>query len=129
MASDHKDVQCIAVSHSDKDHTEKWVESVGGAGNIQIIVDDQRQIYGAYGLGISSFWHVLNPWSLGAVFKLGREQNIWNRPTESGSRWQSSGVYAVDASGIVRYSHPSQTTDDLGDFEEALKSLKPEAKL
>lgn len=63
------------------------------------------------------------------VFRLGREQNIWNRPTESGSRWQTSGVYAVDAAGTVRYSHPSQTTDDLGDFEEALKSLNQEAKL
>ena len=117
------------MSHSEKGHTHKWLESVGGAGDVDIIVDDQRQIYAAYGLGVSSFWHVLNPWSMSAVFKLGRGDNIWNRPTESGSRWQTAGLYGVDASGTIRYSHPSQATDDLGDFDEALRSLEVAAKL
>ena len=129
IASDNKDVTCIAVSHSEKEHTDKWLESVGGANAVEVIVDDQRQIYAAYGLGVSSFWHVLNPWSMSAVFKLGRGDNIWNRPTESGSRWQTAGVYGVDASGTIRYSHPSQATDDRGDFDEALRSLQTAAKL
>lgn len=117
-------MQCIAVSHSDKPSTDKWVESVGGAANVQVIVDSERKIYGQYGLGVASFWHVLNPWSLGAVFTMAREEKIANRPTESGTRWQTSGVYAVDASGVVKYSHPSATTDDLGDLEAAVKSIK-----
>lgn len=116
-------MECIAVSHSDKPSTDKWVESVGGAGNVQIVVDDGRKIYAQYGLGVASFWHVLNPWSLGEVFRLAREEKIANRPTESGTRWQTSGVYAVDASGTVQYSHPSQTTDDLGDLEAAVQSV------
>lgn len=96
---------------------------------MEVVVDDERKIYGRYGLGVASFWHVLNPWSLGAVFKMAREEKIANRPTESGTRWQTSGVFAVDASGTVKYSHPSQTTDDLCDPEAAVKAVQSSAKL
>jgi hypothetical protein len=101
---------------------------VGGAGDIEVIVDADRKIYGQYGLGVASIWHVLNPWSLGAVFTLARDEKIKNRPTESGTRWQTSGVYAADAQGVVRYSHPSATTDDLGDLEAAVQSVKASSR-
>lgn len=55
---------------------------------------------------------------------MAKQEGIKNRPTESGTRWQSSGVYAVDASGVVKYSHPSATTDDLGDLEAAVQSVR-----
>jgi len=129
MAEDNRDVHWIAVSHSDQPSTDRWVESVGGTGNVEVIVDHERKIYAAYGLGVSSWWHVLNPWSMANVFKLGRQEKIWNRPTESGSRWQTAGVFAVDASGVVRYSHPAQTTDDLGDLQEAVTSVRRGSKL
>jgi hypothetical protein len=119
----------VAVSHSSQDSTDKWVESVGGAGDVQVIVDDEREIYAQYGLGIASWWHVLNPWSLGAVITLARQDKIKNRPTESGTRWQTSGVFAVDSSGIVKYSHPSRTTDDLGDLDAAVKAVQGAARL
>lgn len=61
---------------------------------------------------------------MGAVFTMAREDKIVNRPTESGTRWQTSGVYAVDAAGVVSYSHPSATTDDLGDLEAAVRSVQ-----
>jgi hypothetical protein len=129
QAEENKDVHCVAVSHSDKTSTDKWVESVGGAGDVVVVVDADRKIYGQYGLGVASFWHVLNPWSLGAVFTMAKEEKIKNRPTESGTRWQTSGVYAVDSSGVVRYSHPSATTDDLGDLEAAVQSVRSTAKM
>lgn len=129
IAKENKDVHCIAVSHSDQDSTNRWLESVGGPNDIQVIVDDARAIYAAYGLGVSSWWHVLSPWSLGSIFKLGREENIWNRPTESGSRWQTAGVFAIDAEGLIRYSHPAQSADDVGDLKAALKSIKSASKL
>lgn len=128
IAEENKDVQCIAISHSDKESTDRWVESVGGSKDVQVIVDHERKIYASYGLGVSSWWHVLSPASLGTVFKLGREENIWNRPTESGSRWQTAGVFGVDSKGIVRYSHPAQSAEDLGDLEAALSSIKSAAK-
>lgn len=129
IAEENEDIHCIAVSHSDQDSTNRWVESVGGTKDVQVIVDHARTIYAAYGLGVSSWWHVLSPASLGTVFKMGREENIWNRPTESGSRWQTAGVFAVDSKGTVRYSHPAQSAEDLGDLEAALSSIKSTSKL
>ena len=130
QAEEHRDVHFIAVSHSDRASTERWTEAVGGAGNVEVLVDEERKAYAQYGLGVSSFWHVLNPWSMGEVFRLALgEEKIKNRPTESGTRWQNSGVFAVDAAGIVKYSHPSKTTDDLGDLDEAVQSVKASSKL
>jgi hypothetical protein len=119
----YPDVRCIAVSHSDEPSTSKWIEAVGGAGEVEIIVDPERTTYGKWGLGVSSFWHVLNPWSMSNVLKVGREERIWNRPTESGSRWQISGTFSVDGNGVVRYVQVARAADEIGDFEEALKSL------
>jgi hypothetical protein len=129
LSQKHQDVHFVAISHSTHGSTDKWVESVGGAGDIEVIVDAEREIYAQYGLGIASWWHVLNPWSLGAAFTLARQEKIQNRPTESGTRWQTSGVYAIDSSGLVKYSHPSQTADDLGDVDAAVKAVQGAAKL
>ena len=129
LAQDHRGIQFIAVSHSDKSSTDRWIESIGGDSGVEVIVDNERHIYSQYGLGVASFWHVLNPWSLGSVFKMAREEKIVNRPTESGNRWQTSGVFAVDASGVVKYAHPAQTSDDLGDPEAAVKALQNDGKL
>lgn len=117
------DVHCIAVSHSDKASTDKWLDAVGGAGNVEIIVDHERKLYGQYGLGVSSAWHVLNPWSMADVFKVARTEKIVNRPTESGTRWQTAGTFAIDASGEVQYVQVAQQASDNGNFEKALKSL------
>ena len=57
------------------------------------------------------------------MLKVGREEKIWNRPTESGSRWQISGTFAVDGDGVVTYVQVAQTADEIGDFEKALQSL------
>ena len=91
---------------------------------MEVVVDSDRLTYGKWGLGISSFWHVLNPWSMKNVVTLGRRDGIWNRPTESGSRWQTAGSFAVDKQGIVRYVQIANAADEMGDFEGALNSLR-----
>lgn len=88
-----------------------------------MISDPTRVLHNAWGLGTSSFWHVLNPWSLGAVVKLRREEGIWNRETESGSRWQMGGVFAVDGGGVVRDVQVAEAADQIGDFAKAWKAL------
>lgn len=126
-ASNHPDIRFIAVSHSDNDATNKWLESVGGAGKINVIVDEERELFARWGLGVSSFWHVLSPWSMWAVYRTGQDEGIWNKPTESGSRWQTAGSFAMDGSGTVKWGAPAQSASDTPDFEEAVKALK-EAK-
>lgn len=123
-ASTHPNITFIAISHSDQSSTEKWVEAIGGAGPIKIIVDTDRTIYGQWGLGISGFWHVLNLRGLWSVYQTGKRDDIWNRPTESGSRWQTSGSFAVDGEGIVRWGHAAPSADWIPDFEEAIRAVE-----
>ena len=116
-------VHCVAVSHSSREATDRWVPQVGGAWQTDVIVDEGRDMYAAWGLGLSSIWHALNPFALYSVYRLGTAEGIWNRPTESGSRWQTSGAFAVDVDGTVRWAHVSGAADDLPNFEAALEAL------
>lgn len=59
-----------------------------------------------------------------SVFKLGREEGIWNKPTESGNRWQTAGSFCVDGQGVVQWSQPAQSADDIPDFAEGLKLVE-----
>lgn len=47
---------------------------------------------------------------------------MWNRPTESGSRWQMAGNFTVDGNGKVRWVHVAETADDVPDFKTALEA-------
>ena len=58
-----------------------------------------------------------------SVYVLGRDDKIWNRPTESGSRWQSSGAYRVDKKGVVRWVHLASAADGSSDVEKGVKTL------
>jgi len=124
LAGKHPEFHYIAVSHSSQASTDKWLVSVGGSANgssdIEIIVDEERELYALWGLGVSSAWHVLNPLSLWSVFKLGKEEGIWNRPTESGSRWQTGGSFAVDKEGVVRWVRVNGRADEVVRFEGAV---------
>eukprot|EP01111_Echinosteliopsis_oligospora_P001186 TRINITY_DN1167_c0_g1_i2.p1 TRINITY_DN1167_c0_g1~~TRINITY_DN1167_c0_g1_i2.p1 ORF type:complete len:198 (-),score=54.86 TRINITY_DN1167_c0_g1_i2:199-792(-) len=121
----YNDIHFYAVSHSDESATAKWLEAVGGQGKIQMIIDDSRQLYAKWGLGHASLAHVLNPTSLGEVSKLKEEEGIDMRPTESGSRWQEGGSFAVDENGKIIWGGKSESAEDIGDFQEAVRKLLP----
>lgn len=131
-AKAHKSIAFIAISHSDQAATDTWLKSLSQAGsepsNLQVIVDEQLEAYAAWGLGPSGYAHALSPRSLYEVWKLGREEGIWNRPTESGSRWQTSGSWAVDAKGVVRWGRPAERADDVLGFGEGVSSLEGEGR-
>lgn len=111
------------MSHSSPDATERWIPQVGGVWQTDVLVDEGRDLYAKWGLGLSNTWHAFNPMSLYSVYRLGADEGIWNRATESGSRWQKSGAFAVDEDGTVRWLHISKTADDLPHLEAALEAL------
>ncbi|QPH16923.1 hypothetical protein C2857_001663 [Epichloe festucae Fl1] len=123
ISDQHRDIHCVAVSHSSLEATERWVPQVGGAWQTEVVVDEGRDLYADWGLGLSSTWHAFNPFSLYSAYRLGTDEGIWNRATESGSRWQKSGAFAVDGDGTVRWLHVSQTANDLPDLNAALRAL------
>lgn len=71
---------------------------------------------------------MLNPWSMWEVYKLRKSEGILNRPTESGSRWQTSGSWGVDGKGVVRWGGVARAADDIADFEEGVRVLMEEKK-
>lgn len=119
LSSECKDAKFIAVSNSDTESTERWIPQVGGAWGTDVVVDSERDLYAQWGLGISSTWHVTSPWVFYSLYRLGKDEGVWNRPTESGTRWQTGGAFAVDKEGIVRWAHVSNTADDIPDFKAA----------
>ncbi|KAH9812640.1 AhpC/TSA family [Teratosphaeria destructans] len=127
VARAHKDINFTAVSHSDEASTNRWLQSLPQAGsepaNLSMIVDAELQLYAAWGLGPTSYGHVLSLSSLQEVWRLARDEGIANRPTESGSRWQTSGFWAIDADGITRWGRPAKSADDVPDFEQAVEAL------
>lgn len=122
-ASAHPSIAFYAVSHSTQSHTAKWLSEIGGTAppNLAVIVDDQREVYAAWGVGTSSLWHVLNPADLWSAVKLLREEGIANRPTESGYRFQTSGTWAVDGQGKVVWGGVASSASVVPDFEDAVK--------
>lgn len=87
---------------------------------MNVLVDAERQTYAKWGLGVSSFWHVLSPWALWRVYQTGKQEGIWNRPTESGNRWQTAGSFAVDQAGVVKWSRKASSADDIPVLEDAI---------
>ncbi|KAI7152109.1 hypothetical protein KC349_g9134 [Hortaea werneckii] len=125
-------IDFIAISHSSAPATETWLQSLPQAGsepgNLRVIVDEELEIYRAWGLGVAGYTHVLSPRALGEVWRLGSEEGIWNRPTESGSRWQVSGFFAVGGSNgdggmVVKWGRAAERADDVPDFQEAVRAL------
>lgn len=88
-----------------------------------MIIDTERQLYADWGLGASSTWHLLNPWSIYSLYKLAKDEKIWNKGTESGTRWQTAGSFAVDTEGVVRWVKIAKSADDLPDLREALRAV------
>lgn len=125
-ASAHSNVHFIAISHSNQQHTSKWLQDIGGTNppNLDVIVDDARELYAAWGLGVASVWHVLKPQSLYDLYKMAKEEGIANRPTESGYRWQTSGHWAVDGQGKVVWGGVAGAANEIPDFAEAVEAVE-----
>jgi hypothetical protein len=99
LANKYPSINFIAISHSSKAATDKWVSQVGGAWAVNILIDDEREIYASWGLGVSTTYYLLNPWTQIAARKLGKEEGLWGREVDpSGNRWQVGGSWATDES-------------------------------
>ncbi|KAK4106403.1 hypothetical protein N658DRAFT_18018 [Parathielavia hyrcaniae] len=123
LSNHHPEVCCVAVSQSTREDTDGWIVQVGGEWEVRVVVHAQRELYHAWGLGLSSTWYAVNPLALWHAWKLGTEEGIWNRNAESGSRWQIGGAFGIDAEGVVRWGGPAASADEVPDFREALRAL------
>jgi hypothetical protein len=126
LSNRHPSIHFIAISHCTPAATNEWVKMLGGAWNVDIVVDQSRELYALWGLGISNWGHVLHPRNGYNQYLLGKKEGVWGRQVgEGGCRWQVGGAYAVDERGIVKWGGPMKSVDDKVQFEEAVKALGP----
>ena len=76
---------------------------------MQVVSDQSRWSYAAWGLGQTRITHFLGRRSLGAVTRLARQGIRNTHPT--GTRWQSAGTFAIDRersfAGVICPSTPA----------------------
>ncbi|KAG7290666.1 hypothetical protein NEMBOFW57_000669 [Staphylotrichum longicolle] len=77
LSNHHPELHCVAVSQSTQEETDKWIVQVGGEWEVQMVIDPQRELYHAWGLGVSSTWYAVNPVALWHAWKLGTDEGIW----------------------------------------------------
>ena len=122
----HPATHFVAVSHGAPAATQRWWQQLGIGPRVSIVVDGERLLYAAWGLGLTDLGHFMGPRSLGAAVALGL-RGVRNRHP-SGSRWQSAGTFAVDAVGVVRWRHLPRHAGDLPKLEAALSALGDAAR-
>ena len=140
-------IRCVAVSHSSAEATKKWLDYLGGAWDIEIIIDEDRSVYSAWGLGLGNIWYLLNPttqkegWKAkgwlgdkvaeaveksGPVVKLkekgGNDQDD-GAVTTMGNKWQEAGAFAVDVNGTVIWGGKAVRADDVMNLDEGAQLL------
>lgn len=144
-------MRCIAVSHSSAHATKKWIDLVGGAWNVEVVVDEDRAVYAAWGLGLGNLMYLFHPaaqvqgWKekgwLGdeVAAAVHRTQGYTFRETSSsafdhdeeednsgvmGSKWQEAGAFAVDGKGTVIWGGKATRSDDMMNLEEGARILQ-----
>jgi len=118
----YPNIQFVAVTHGEQVVITNWLVEIGGAGDVILIHDVDRELHGSWGVGYSTRNHFLGPGTivraLGLIFK-----GIRNRP-DTGTRWQRSAAFLVDAEGIVCWQQLPEYAYQLPSIETALPSLK-----
>ncbi|KAH8662321.1 hypothetical protein BX600DRAFT_317466 [Xylariales sp. PMI_506] len=153
LANKHQGtITCIAVSHSSPEATRKWIDLLGGAWNVQVVIDEERTSYAAWGLGLGSVWYMFNPTTQSQAWKekgwlgekvagaitrtgsFGKSALGGGAPaadagddigpsTALGNKWQQAGLFAVDGRGTVVWAEKAIRADDTMDFTSAAKAL------
>jgi hypothetical protein len=124
MANRHSSIHFIAISHCTPAATNEWVNKLGGAWNVDVVVDQARELYALWGMGVSNWGHLLHPRNGYNQILLGKKEGVWGQQVgEGGSRWQVGGAFAVDERGIIKWGKPMASVDEEVMLDEAVRAL------
>lgn len=132
------DIDFIAVTHGDADQATDWCRKLGikrirvtpvgsdeslqwcqgKQSNLRVLVDPDRQVYAMWGLGLGGADHLLDPRVLYSLCKV-HLRGSRDRDS-SGTRWQRSGMFAVDSDDEVRFVHTADRAGDMPDIDAAV---------
>lgn len=118
---------------------------LGGAWNVQVIIDEDRALYAAWGLGLATVWEYFNPTTQGAAWREkgwlgsrvagsvgrggGREGEGGGRGggggmgAGMGNKWQLGGAWAVDGKGVVVWGARAERPDEVVDLAMGFRAL------
>jgi hypothetical protein len=123
LAEREPELRLVAVSHASDVSTSEWCDAVaGGTGPVELVIDENRRLYAAWGLGRSSLAHFMGPHSLREVTRLAR-QGIRNRHPQ-GTRWQTAGTFALGPDLTVRWVHIPIHAGELPDLAAAARAVE-----
>ncbi|KAF4982958.1 hypothetical protein FZEAL_1528 [Fusarium zealandicum] len=146
MANRYGDaLTCVAVSHASEQATHKWVSLLGGAWSVRVVIDQERALYAAWGLGTGGMWYLFNPttqvqgWKetgwmgdkvAGAIQRKGVEESASKKEDEEdgpstvmGNKWQEAGAFAIDGTGTVIWGGKAARADDVMEVEDGARIL------
>lgn len=108
-AKAHSDVQCVVVTHGNKEVAAHWLDEIGGLGSLIWLHDAHRDIYGRWGVGYSKLSHFANFKAMTAVSRL-RKVGIKNRDA-TGTRWQRSAWFYVEDGVLTWMAIPENASE------------------
>jgi hypothetical protein len=117
----HPEVQFLAVSQGTPAATRRWCAELQMGYGVMVIDDPGRDVFVAWGLGLTSLRHFLGIRSVGRALSLAT-RGIRNRHP-SGNRWQQAGTFGIDAAGTLRWMHLPEHAGDLPDVEAAVRAV------
>jgi hypothetical protein len=121
IAEAHRWIACYAVCHGDVKEISRWISALCGSGDVHLVHDQSRWLYGRWGLGYTTISHFIGPSALKMLLRLlGR--GVRNR-SASGTRWQRSGAFAIDADGRIIWMNVARHAGDLPDLADALMAV------
>jgi hypothetical protein len=118
VAEQRPGIRWIVVSHASLEATDRWCAAVGASRRLELVIDEGRELYAAWGLGRSSLAHFAGPRSLASVARAHRRGIGHRHPV--GTRWQQAGTFAVDSHGAICWRHIPHHAGDLPDFDAAV---------
>jgi hypothetical protein len=119
----HPEVQFLAVSQGTPAATRRWCAELQMGYGVMVVDDPAREVYAAWGLGLTTLRHFLGLRSVGRAMSLAT-RGIRNRHP-SGNRWQQAGTFGIDAGGTLRWMHLPEHAGDVPDVEAAVAAVMP----
>ncbi len=121
LADEHSELQCVAVCHGEADIAQAWLNKFELSSELDIYIDDNRRLYGEWGVGYSNILHLANPKMVMSLASL-LAQGIYNRDA-SGTRWQTHASFLVAPDQTVQWVHFPSHAGDLPDLHDAANAV------
>lgn len=116
---------------------------------MQVVIDEEREIYATWGLGLGNTWYLFNPttqiqgWKekgwlgekvAGEIEKKGVQTSTAPKgndeddedegaSTVMGSKWQEAGAFAIDGTGTVIWGNKALRADDIMNLDDGARIL------